>query len=334
MVRPAAVELSTEERKELTLLGRLPTGQTRVAQRARIVLLAADGLSNTAIAATLQVSRPTVIEWRKRFTTYGVDGLTSHPWSRAPQDGHPDVAITTADSATDRQTWSSFTFTGAQDAGAALPDLLTGVAGKAASTALLELLWPSASDLDTLDAMTAFRVRPTTIARWRRDGLSGPRARQLAALLSPPPETLLEEHRRERLARDIRDHLALNRRLPPEHRVHPGQRLPHGVYLAHLDGTPLDCVVISRGDTQRVNQAERGVTADGNNFYRAQNWWHAQLIRYAILALPQHAHARIEVPAFVANTAHTSTWLAQETSISESDWLAIAAHTAAPSKWD
>ena len=36
-----------------------------LAQRARIVLLAADGVSNTAIAERVGVSRPTVIGWRE-----------------------------------------------------------------------------------------------------------------------------------------------------------------------------------------------------------------------------------------------------------------------------
>ncbi|MEE8300871.1 MAG: IS630 family transposase, partial [Candidatus Tectomicrobia bacterium] len=48
----------------------------QIAQRARIVLYAADGWSNTDIATELGVSRPTVIEWRKRFQAEGVDTLT------------------------------------------------------------------------------------------------------------------------------------------------------------------------------------------------------------------------------------------------------------------
>jgi DNA-binding CsgD family transcriptional regulator len=37
-----------------------------LAQRARIVLLAAEGVSNTEIADRVGVSRPTVIDWRCR----------------------------------------------------------------------------------------------------------------------------------------------------------------------------------------------------------------------------------------------------------------------------
>ena len=43
--------------------------------RARIILLAAEGRSNNAIAGELQVTRATVIEWRRRFAAEGVECL-------------------------------------------------------------------------------------------------------------------------------------------------------------------------------------------------------------------------------------------------------------------
>ena len=46
-----------------------------VARRARIVLLAMDGLSHAKIAARVGVSRPTVILWIERFTAGGADAL-------------------------------------------------------------------------------------------------------------------------------------------------------------------------------------------------------------------------------------------------------------------
>ena len=55
------------------------------AQRARIVLLAADGVSNTEIAALVGVSRPTVICWRNRYATSGVAGLRDEPRSGRPR---------------------------------------------------------------------------------------------------------------------------------------------------------------------------------------------------------------------------------------------------------
>ena len=73
-VRPALL-LSSDDRK--TLEGWVRSGKTerRVAFRARIILKAADGLSNHAIAKVLFTSRPTVIAWRSRYEQEGVKGL-------------------------------------------------------------------------------------------------------------------------------------------------------------------------------------------------------------------------------------------------------------------
>jgi transposase len=46
-----------------------------LAQRARIVLLAADGVSNTAIAEQVGVTRQTVVSWRARYVRSGIAGL-------------------------------------------------------------------------------------------------------------------------------------------------------------------------------------------------------------------------------------------------------------------
>ena len=56
-----------------------------IARRARIALLAADGLSNTQIAQEVGVSRPTVIMWRDRFRQGGPENLTKI----APGRGRP-----------------------------------------------------------------------------------------------------------------------------------------------------------------------------------------------------------------------------------------------------
>jgi transposase len=43
--------------------------------RAKVVLAAAAGRSNSAIASELAISRPTVILWRQRMATYGLEGI-------------------------------------------------------------------------------------------------------------------------------------------------------------------------------------------------------------------------------------------------------------------
>ena len=74
--RPAAaLVLADADRSALLAMTRSPSGRAGLAQRARIVLLAADGVSNTAIADKVGVSRPTVILWRRRYAERGLAGL-------------------------------------------------------------------------------------------------------------------------------------------------------------------------------------------------------------------------------------------------------------------
>ena len=56
---------------------RAPSTPQGIALRARIILLAADSMSNSAIAAELSVSRPTVLLWRDRFAEGGPVALTA-----------------------------------------------------------------------------------------------------------------------------------------------------------------------------------------------------------------------------------------------------------------
>ena len=56
-----------------------------LAQRARIVLLAADGVSNTEIAKRVGVARQTVIDWRAGYYRSGLAGLNDRPRSGRPR---------------------------------------------------------------------------------------------------------------------------------------------------------------------------------------------------------------------------------------------------------
>ena len=62
-----------------------PKTPMSVAQRARIVLLAADRLTNKAVAEKLDVNQATVVRWRKRYLERGVDGLINEPRPGAPR---------------------------------------------------------------------------------------------------------------------------------------------------------------------------------------------------------------------------------------------------------
>jgi transposase len=72
----ASTRVSDEQRAVLDRwVAALSTPQS-VAMRARIVLLASEGASNSGIARELGVSRPTVILWRARFAAGGPRALT------------------------------------------------------------------------------------------------------------------------------------------------------------------------------------------------------------------------------------------------------------------
>ncbi|WP_234264039.1 IS630 family transposase [Hydrogenophaga sp. NFH-34] len=70
-----AVELTTEQVNELTQLARSPHTSVGLAQRARIVLLASQGLQNKEIGEQLGIGRAQVALWRKRYLTSGLQGI-------------------------------------------------------------------------------------------------------------------------------------------------------------------------------------------------------------------------------------------------------------------
>ena len=70
-----AIELTDEQESELTRLARSKTASVRLAQRARIVLLAAQGMQNKDIADALGVGRVQVGRWRDRYAEAGLQGI-------------------------------------------------------------------------------------------------------------------------------------------------------------------------------------------------------------------------------------------------------------------
>ena len=70
-----ALVVGDEQLVELQRLVRAPKTPQKVVLRARIVLAAAAGRSNNAIATELGVSRPTVILWRERMARHGLEGI-------------------------------------------------------------------------------------------------------------------------------------------------------------------------------------------------------------------------------------------------------------------
>ena len=84
-MRVVPLGLREGDRQRLESLRRASSVRAGAAQRARIVLLAADGVSHTEIAERVGVSRPTVIAWRQRYERSGLVGLEDQPRSGRPR---------------------------------------------------------------------------------------------------------------------------------------------------------------------------------------------------------------------------------------------------------
>jgi transposase len=93
-MRATPLGLREGDRERLMSLIRSSAVRAGLAQRARIVLLAADGVSHTEIAELAGVSRPTVISWRRRYERSGLRGLEDQPRSGRPRRIDHDRIIT------------------------------------------------------------------------------------------------------------------------------------------------------------------------------------------------------------------------------------------------
>lgn len=83
--RVRTLVLTTEQRAELTRTVRARGFSARVVERARIVLLAAEGVPGVEIAGRVGCSEPTVIRWRSRFADHGLAGLVDAPRASMPK---------------------------------------------------------------------------------------------------------------------------------------------------------------------------------------------------------------------------------------------------------
>ena len=76
---PFRIDLTREERRELEARVRTYTSPYRDVIRAKLVLLAAQGLPNDVIAARLDSPRQIISKWRKRFFDQRLAGLEEEP---------------------------------------------------------------------------------------------------------------------------------------------------------------------------------------------------------------------------------------------------------------
>ena len=87
----AEIVLTDEEQSELTKMMRSKLTSVRLAQRVRIVLLAAEGRQNKEIAEQLGVGRVQVSRWRERYAKSGLSGI-EHDLPRGAPPTKVDVA--------------------------------------------------------------------------------------------------------------------------------------------------------------------------------------------------------------------------------------------------
>ena len=92
-VSARTVVLDEDQRHRLETVVRSRTAPVREVQRARIVLGAADGMSNAAIARALSVRQNTVRTWRNRFAEQGMAGLGDLSRTGRPPVYGPDVHL-------------------------------------------------------------------------------------------------------------------------------------------------------------------------------------------------------------------------------------------------
>ena len=82
---PYSIILASDETKELDAIARRYTSPYCDVMRAKVVLLAAEGLSNKDIGNRLDVPRQIVSKWRKRFFEERLAGLQGRPRHGRPR---------------------------------------------------------------------------------------------------------------------------------------------------------------------------------------------------------------------------------------------------------
>ena len=95
MALTLTVEVPPRDREVLASWVRSPSIRAGLAQRARIVLLAADGIGTNEIVRRTGASKPAVILWKKRYAAEGIGGLDDRPKPGKPRTTD-DVAIVLA----------------------------------------------------------------------------------------------------------------------------------------------------------------------------------------------------------------------------------------------
>ena len=86
---PFQIKLSVDEQQELIARARKYTLPYFQVQRAKMILMAAEGIENDEIARRLETRREVVCLWRKRFYEKRLPGLDERPRPGRPRAFSP-----------------------------------------------------------------------------------------------------------------------------------------------------------------------------------------------------------------------------------------------------
>ncbi len=98
--RMRILTVADADRARLDRMARDRGAPARVAERARIVLLSAEGLTGPQIAERVGCSEPTVVKWRRQYAGAGLAGLEDVPRPGGPRRVLTDAVISEILSAT------------------------------------------------------------------------------------------------------------------------------------------------------------------------------------------------------------------------------------------
>lgn len=87
------IQLTPEEEQTLTMWAKAGKTEQRIAQRAKVILLSAQGLSLPEVAQGSGLSRQNCSKWRVRFFSQRLEGLKDQPRAGRPLSIGPEVRL-------------------------------------------------------------------------------------------------------------------------------------------------------------------------------------------------------------------------------------------------
>src|SRR4249920_867906 len=236
--------ITEEERAELQRRIRAHTTPQRAAKRARIVLLAADGLPNRQIAPLVGMNEHTVAQWRRRFAAERLAGLTDRQRPGRPLVYDHDQRLRIVATVTQQPPDPASHWSHSQLAGA-LADI--GISASQIGRILADL------DLKP-HRVRGWITRPDDPAFWER-------AADICGLYLVPPTNALV------LSVDEKTGIGARSRTRPATRPAPGRpsRQEHE-YVRHGTATLLAALDVHRGGVVQAIDVDRNTAANFTSF--------------------------------------------------------------------